>query len=220
MDKNKCTCGKKNCDCDKKFDSKDLVCGADSGNKLGDYTVTVTGYLDYATNKFKMMDISNRSKTVKKNPYVPKAIYSDPDMDTTVVEWQDGTKTKVSCAEEDVYSWEAGYYAALAIKVLADGKKADMKNKWLPVLSRRVKEVGISSTGSTTFKKIEPFPYGKWEDEQEKRKETKKIKKLDKKHQQEQECLEQKEKTAQEAKDAKKVKSWLNKGKKGNKTTG
>ena len=181
MKKNKCTCGKKDCNCenDKKVDSKSCSCGVDKGDKLGDYTVTVTdiaGYLDYATNKFKMV--------MKKNPYIPKVIYSDPEMGTTAVEWEDGDKTKVSCAEEDNYSWEAGFYAALAIKVLADGKKADMKNKWLPVLSRRVKEIGMSST---TFNKIEPLPYGKWEDEQKARKEFKKALKEELKKQAEEE---------------------------------
>ena len=168
MDENGCTCGKKNCDCNKKFDSKDLVCGVDKGSKLGDYTVTISAYIT---------DGNIKMKEIKKNPYVPKVIYSDPDMGTTVVEWEDNTKTKVTCAESDEYSWEGGYYAALAIKVLADGKKADMKNKWLPVLSRRVKEIGESAT---SFEKIIPFPYGKWKDEQEKRKEIKKIKKLTK----------------------------------------
>ena len=192
MDGTKCTCGKKNCDCDKKFDSQELThcdgsnCNSDvridanKGNKIGDYTVTISGYLDNFVMKNMTKEIVNWSlkmKEMEKNPYIPKVIYSDPDMLTTIVEWEDGTKTKVKCDSMDTYSWEGGYYAALAIKVLADGKKADMKNKWLPVLSRRVKEI---SSDTSAFEKIIPFPYGKWKDEQKARKEIKKLKKATK----------------------------------------
>ena len=46
-----------------------------------------------------------------------KKIYADPAKKTTVVVWADGTKTKVKCSDEDVYSLEAGFWAALAKKV-------------------------------------------------------------------------------------------------------
>ena len=95
-----------------------------------------------------------------KNPNIPKVIYSDPELLTTVVEWEDGMKIKVTCSPNDEYSWEGGFYAALAIRSLAGGKKADMKNKWLPLLSRKVIELG---------EKIEPIPYGRWEDEKKAR---------------------------------------------------
>ena len=173
MDKSGCTCGKKKCDCN--GDVK-MSGGVDKGNKLGDYTVTLSAYWDESGKRITKEVNDWKLKMENKNPYVPKVIYSDP-FYTTIVEWEDGDKTKVTCAAEDTYSWEAGYYAALAIKVLANGKKADMKNKWLPVLSRRVKEVRILSTGSTGFKKITPLPYGKWEDERKRRKELKKAEK-------------------------------------------
>ena len=46
-----------------------------------------------------------------------KKIYADPVKKTTVIVWADGSKTKVKCSDEDVYSLEAGFWSALAKKV-------------------------------------------------------------------------------------------------------
>ena len=46
-----------------------------------------------------------------------KHIYADPYKKTTVVVWADGSKTKVKCSDQDEYSLEAGFWAALAKKV-------------------------------------------------------------------------------------------------------
>jgi hypothetical protein len=165
----------------------------DKGSNTGDYTVNLSGYWADGVKENITKDIvewSLKMKEMKKNPYIPKHIYSDPELGVTLVEWEDGEKTKVTCDLNDEYSWEGGYYAALAIKVVADGKKADMKNKWLPIISRRVTEMG---------EKIVPFPYGKWEDEQKTRKEFKKALKEELKKQAEEE-------EAKNVKNAKKAK--------------
>lgn len=46
-----------------------------------------------------------------------KHIYADPVKKTTVVVWADGSKTKVKCSDQDEYSLEGGFWAALAKKV-------------------------------------------------------------------------------------------------------
>ena len=152
-------CGNYPCTC--------YVHGTNTGKSFVDYTFTLSACWDDYAKKIMNEAVAWSLKMKNKNPHVPKVIYSDPLMETTVVEWEDGTKTKVSCAAEDEYSWEGGFYAALAIKVFG-GKKADMKNKWLPVLSRRVLEMGS---------KITPLPYGKWEDEKKVRKHLEKVQK-------------------------------------------
>jgi hypothetical protein len=96
----------------------------------------------------------------KSNPYIPERIYCNSFTETTIVKWNDGTETKVTCDSEDNFSPESGYFAALAIKVFGNDKKK-FKDFWYPVISRRVILDG---------KKAKPVDYGKWEKQ---RKETK-----------------------------------------------
>ena len=63
-----------------------------------------------------LSDKKEEEPNLSKLLYVKK-IYADPVKKTTVVIWADGSKTKVKCSDEDVYSLEAGFWAALAKKV-------------------------------------------------------------------------------------------------------
>lgn len=54
----------------------------------------------------------------QRNPYIPSRILVSRDWITTVVFWQDGTKTIVKLADDEKYSPYAAFTAALAIKVL------------------------------------------------------------------------------------------------------
>jgi hypothetical protein len=96
----------------------------------------------------------------KSNPHIPERIYCNSFTKTTIVKWNDGTETKVTCDPEDNFSPESGYFAALAIKIFGNDKKK-FKDFWYPVISRRVILDG---------KKTKPVDYGKWEKQ---RKETK-----------------------------------------------
>ena len=91
------------------------------------------------------------------NPYIPIAVYCDTNNKTTVVKWNDGEETKVTCDIVDTYSPEAGFYAALAIKVFGNDKR-NFKDFWYPVISRRIFLDG---------KKAKPVAYGKWKKQRE-----------------------------------------------------
>ena len=88
-----------------------------------------------------------------KHPYIPDAIYCDPGTGVTIVKWDDGGETKVTCDEQDKFDWESGFSEALKIKVFGNNK-AKFKDFWEAVLSRRVFIGG---------KKVTPLKYGRWE---------------------------------------------------------
>ena len=78
--------------------------GVDGPNCLP--TVELRGRIDLIT-----------AADTQRNPYIPSRILSSRDGVTTVVFWQDGTKTIVKRAVDEEYSPYAALTAALAIKV-------------------------------------------------------------------------------------------------------
>lgn len=89
---------------------------------------------DNVTFTFKLSEIK---QLMGKNPLVPKEIICVPDMRTTKVLWEDNTVTEVTCADDDVYTWEGGFNAALAVRAFGCSKK-QYKSKWFKIISRRV----------------------------------------------------------------------------------
>ena len=67
-------------------------------------------------------DKKEEEPNLSKLLYVKK-IYADPVKKTTVVVWADGSKTKVKCSDQDEYSLEGGFWAALAKKVYGGYEK-------------------------------------------------------------------------------------------------
>ena len=67
---------------------------------------------------------------VRKNPSIKRVIFNDP---ATIVFWEDGSKTVVTCGENDAFDPEKGLAMAMAKKLL--GNKGNYYNsfkKWLP----------------------------------------------------------------------------------------
>jgi hypothetical protein len=95
----------------------------------------------------------------EKNPYVPEAIYCNSSLGVTVVKWNDGTETRVTCDMADSFSPESGFYAALAIKVFGNSKK-EFKNFWYPMISRKVFLDG---------EKVAPLSRNRWKNEKRKK---------------------------------------------------
>ena len=61
---------------------------------------------------------------------IKKVIFNEP---TTVVLWQDGTKTLVRCQKGDTYSKETGLAVAIAKKALGNkGNFNEVFKKWIP----------------------------------------------------------------------------------------
>ena len=54
----------------------------------------------------------------KKNPYVPQSIHVNQDEKIVVVKWSDGTETKVTCDDTDVFNVDAGFAQALKYKLV------------------------------------------------------------------------------------------------------
>jgi hypothetical protein len=83
---------------------------------------------------------SNITNIMKnKQPYIPESIYFNQEKGVTVVKWLDGSETKLTCSLEDKFSPEIAYYIALTIKVFGNNK-SEFKNKFLPIILRRIKE--------------------------------------------------------------------------------
>jgi hypothetical protein len=119
------------------------------------YTTTCTGSAwNLLKSKGLLLDFLQEGNALKSNnPYIPLKIYCNSLTKTTIVKWNDGTETKVTCDIEDNFSPESGYFAALVIKVFGNDKKK-FKDFWYPVISRRTVVDG---------KKMKPVAYGKWE---------------------------------------------------------
>ena len=112
-----------------------------AGKGSGDWTtITVT----YAPDSVFRNSSGMGKEVVKeseKNPFVPKAIYANSKKRTVFVIWEDESETKVTCSYEDAFTVEAGFYAALTVKVFGNNKKL-FKNKWWKIIERRVNLIG------------------------------------------------------------------------------
>ena len=72
----------------------------------------------------------------KKNAYVPKEIHVNEKLKIVVVKWEDGTESKVTCDNDDVFNVESGFAHALTHKIF--GGKKEYKTKWWKIISRRI----------------------------------------------------------------------------------
>lgn len=61
-----------------------------------------------------------------RNKYVPEQVIFQDEVKTTIVIWNDGTKTVVKCTENEEFIPEVGFAMALAKKVY--GTRADYLN--------------------------------------------------------------------------------------------
>ena len=133
-----------------------------TGNADLSMSWTGSGYVS----EWQWLDMGSGKIQKKSHDYVPEIVYFNTEKKTTVVKWNDGTETKVTCAPEDEFSPEAGFNACVALKVFGNDKKK-FKDFWYPVVSRRFLIDG---------KKQPSMPYGRWEKEREESKAKKKVK--------------------------------------------
>lgn len=75
-------------------------------------------------------------------PKVEKVIYNDP---ATVVIWDDGTKTVVTCAHGDVYDKQTGFLLCCAKKLFGNG------GKYNDVMREHCRHMSIAEAVATFF---------------------------------------------------------------------
>lgn len=81
--------------------------------------------IDYSA----LFDVS-KNLDVSKNRSIKRVIFNDP---ATIVFWEDGSKTVVTCGENDVFDPEKGLAMAMAKKLLGNkGSYYTTFKKWLP----------------------------------------------------------------------------------------
>lgn len=85
---------------------------------------------DVILNGFGVPVKSNKSTPSTTMPNIVDVIYNEP---STIVFWDDGTKTVVKCGKHDKYTGEHGLVMAIVKKLYGNnGRYYDIIRKWLP----------------------------------------------------------------------------------------